>query len=136
MTFAEAQSAYIEDLNALPDWLDKYQYLLQIAGVAAPLPKQCKTEEHRLKSCQADTWLTGSEEDGKLYFRADSEALLVKGILNILTELYSGRTAKEVLNAQFRLLEETGIERNIPASRANGIYKALEWVRDYAQEGR
>lgn len=126
MTIQQAQQEYIEDFCALPDWFAKYEYLIQLAKAAEPLPEEYKTEDNRLHGCQADSWLVIQHRNGKLYYDTDSTAVIVRAILAILAELLSDRTPAEICSASITFLEDSGIAEDIPASRANGIRAAIE----------
>lgn len=125
MTIQQAQQEYIEDFRSLPDWFAKYEYLIQIANVAEHLPEICKTEQTKLHGCQAESWMVITHADGKMYYKTDSTAIVVRAILAILSELLSNRTPEEIIHTSITFLEDTGIAQDIPASRAAGIHEAL-----------
>ncbi len=139
MTIFQAEQAYLNDLRQLPDRLSKYQYVLSIAGLAEAFPDAEKTEANRIKSCQIKTWFCAHVSEGKLFFQSDSESLLIKGILNILTEIYSDHTPQEILSAQSALLQDPEIVSVIPENRSNGIQSVWRNIQAAARtcmEGR
>lgn len=126
MTIQQAQQEYIEDFCSLPDWFAKYEYLIQLAKAAESLPEECKTEQTRLHGCQAESWLVIEYTDGKMYYRTDSTAIIVRAILAILAELLSDHTPEEIVSTPITFLEDAGIAQDIPPSRSAGIHAAIE----------
>ncbi len=136
MTIHELQDAYVQDLAGLKDWFSQYEFLIELAGAMEVMDDEDKNEDTRLKGCQTNAWLIHEYDDGKLYFQADSDALIVKGILGMLTDIFSDRTPEEILNAELFVLQKSGIGANLTQGRANGIQSAIDRIHQIAREAR
>lgn len=133
MTIQELQKEYVHDLVMLNGWFSQYEFLIELAGAMEVMEDNDKCEFTRLKGCQTNAWLVYEYDDGKLYFQADSDALIVKGILGMLTDILSDRTPEEILNADLFVLQESGIGANLTQGRTNGIQSAIDRIREIAQ---
>ena len=134
MTIHELQNEYVQDLIGLKDWFSQYEFLIELAGAMEVMDDEDKNEDTRLKGCQTNAWLAYEYDDGKLYFQADSDALIVKGILGMLTDILSDRTPEEILNAELFVLQKSGIGANLTQGRANGIQSAIGRIHEIARE--
>ena len=132
LSIAEAEQSYIDDLNTLEDWFLQYEYLLRIsADLPRVLPEQ-RTEENRVKGCQSGVWLVLEEDGGRIRVRADSEALIIRGILSIAVYLLNGRTAAEIAGYEPRYIEETNIKKQITTDRFRGLSSVIDTVKAFA----
>ena len=129
----EAKAALIEDFSMYDEWLDKYEYLIDLGHRLEPFPEELKTEDRLIKGCQSRVWLDTVVEDGRLFFRADSDAIITKGIISLLIGVYSGRTAREIAEDDFSFVEQLGLRENLSPTRANGLASMIATIRQTAQ---
>ena len=132
MTINEIQDAIIEEFSELDDWLDRYQLLIDLGNDQQPLPQQEKTESNLIDGCQSRVWLVCDERDGILYFRAESDALIVKGIISLLIKVLSGHTPAEILEADLYFIHDIGLTEHLSPTRSNGLLSMLKQMRLYA----
>ena len=132
MTINEIQDEIIEEFSELDDWLDRYQLLIDLGNDQQPLPQQEKTESNLLDGCQSRVWLVCDERDGILYFRAESDALIVKGIISLLIKVLSGHTPAEILEADLYFIHDIGLTEHLSPTRSNGLLSMLKQMRLYA----
>ena len=134
MTLKEAENAIVEEFSMYDEWLDKYEYLIELGKALKDYPEDAKTEDRLIKGCQSRVWLDYSVEDGKIIFNADSDAIITKGIISLLTEIYSGRTPQEILSSDFSVVEKIGLKENLSPTRANGLVSMIAKIREVAKE--
>ncbi|MCQ2182783.1 MAG: SufE family protein [Bacteroidales bacterium] len=134
MTLAEAKQQIIDDFSMFDEWLDKYEYLIELGRNLSPFKEEMKTEDRLIKGCQSRVWLNCEEKDGKLEFSADSDAIITKGIISLLIGVYSGRTPEEIANDDFGFIEELGLRENLSPTRANGLASMIATIKRTAQE--
>ncbi len=132
-TLQEAQAEVIEDFSMYDEWLDKYEYLIDLGHRLPPFPEELKTEDRLIKGCQSRVWLDTTAEDGRLFFRADSDAIITKGIISLLIGVYSGRTAREIAEDDFSFIERLGLRENLSPTRANGLASMVATIRETAK---
>ena len=139
MNLQEAENAIVEEFSMYDEWLDKYEYLIELGKSLKDYPESEKTDEKLIKGCPSRVWLEHQVEDGKLVFNADSDAIITKGIISLLIGLYSGRTPQEIMSSDFSVVEKIGLKENLSPTRANGlvsmIAKIREIARNYGTEG-
>ena len=134
MTLKEAQDAVIEDFSLYDEWLDKYEYLIELGKNLSDYPEDKKTEDRLIKGCQSRVWLDCSmNADGNIIFSADSDAIITKGIISLLISVYSGRTPKEIAEDDFSFLDSIGLKENLSPTRANGLVSMIETIRSAAK---
>ncbi len=133
-TLEEAKKAVIEDFSMYDEWLDKYEYLIELGRSLEPFPEEKKTEDRLIKGCQSRVWLDGEVSDGFLRFTADSDAIITKGIISLLISVYSGRTPSEIAADDFSFIEEIGLKENLSPTRANGLASMVETIKRIARE--
>ncbi len=131
-TLKEAQEQVVEDFSLYDEWLDKYEYLIDLGKNLPPLDESKKTEERLIKGCQSRVWLDWKIENGRLYFTADSDAIITKGIISLLISVYSGRTPQEISDDDFSFLDRIGLKENLSPTRANGLVSMIETIRKAA----
>jgi len=129
----EAQAEVVDDFSMYDEWLDKYEYLIDLGRRLEAFPEDLKTEDRLIKGCQSRVWLDATVEDGKLYFRADSDAIITKGIISLLIGVYSGRTAREIADDDFSFVDRLGLRENLSPTRANGLASMIATIRQMAQ---
>lgn len=135
MTINERQDEIIEEFEAFDDWLDRYQLLCDYGKELKkdPLPEADKTDTNLIDGCQSKVWFTCRKEaDGKLYFKGDSDALLVQGIVALLLSVLSGNTPKEILEADLYFIDRIGLQEHLSPTRSNGVVAMLKQIRLYA----
>ncbi len=130
----EAEAAVIEDFSAFDEWLDKYEYLIDLGKNLTDYPEEAKTDDRLVKGCQSRVWLDFKVEDGKIFFNADSDAVITKGIISLLISIYSGRTPQEILSSDFSVVEKIGLKENLSPTRANGLVSMISKIRGLATE--
>lgn len=136
LTLEEKKQAVIEDFSLYEEWLDKYEYLIELGKSLDAYPEEKKTEDRLIKGCQSRVWLDYNLQDGKLFFQADSDAIITKGIISLLIGVYSGRTPEEIAADDFGFIEEIGLKENLSPTRANGLVSMIEKIREIAANAR
>lgn len=134
MSLEEKKQEVIDDFSMYEEWLDKYEYLIELGKALEPYPEGEKTEEKLIKGCQSRVWLDYELKDGKLYFRADSDAIITKGIISLLISVYSGRKPEEIAGDDFGFVEQIGLRENLSPTRANGLVSMIATIRRAAEE--
>ena len=134
MTLKEKQQEIIDDFSMYEEWLDKYEYLIELGKSLEGLPEEKKTEDRLIKGCQSRVWLDCEKRDGILYFGADSDALITRGIIAMLVSVYSGRSAAEIMEDDFSFLNALGLKENLSPTRANGLVSMIATIRAKAAE--
>lgn len=122
----------VEEFAMYDEWLDKYEYLIELGKQLAPYPEDARDESHLIKGCQSRVWLDWKVEDGKIVFSADSDAIITKGIISLLVSVYSGRTPREIAEDDFGFLSEIGLKENLSPTRANGLVSMVETIKKAA----
>ncbi|MCQ2131313.1 MAG: SufE family protein [Bacteroidales bacterium] len=130
----EIQQDIIDEFSMFDEWLDKYEYLIDLGKNLDAYPEALKTDDRLIKGCQSRVWLDCKTEDGKLVFIADSDAIITKGIISLLISVYSGRTAEEIASDDFSFLDQIGLKENLSPTRANGLVSMIETIRKAATE--
>ena len=134
MTLKEKQQEIIDDFSLYEEWLDKYEYLIELGKSLEGLPEGKKTEDRLIKGCQSRVWLDCEKRGGALVFAADSDAIITKGIISLLVSVYSGRTPEEILADDFSFLDALGLKENLSPTRANGLVSMIATIRSKAAE--
>jgi cysteine desulfuration protein SufE len=132
MTINEAQDEVIEEFADFTDWMDKYQMLIDLGNDLEVLDEKYKTESNLIDVCQSRVWVQCDYEEGKLVFTADSDALIVKGIIALLIQVLSGHTPKEILDADLYFIEQIGLREHLSPTRSNGLLAMVKQIKAYA----
>ena len=132
MTINEIQDEIIEEFSGLDDWMDKYQLLIDLGNELAPLDERYKTEQNLIDGCQSRVWLQADYENGQIHFSAESDALIVKGIVSLLIRVLSDHTPQEILDADLYFIEEIGLKEHLSPTRSNGLVAMVKQMRTYA----
>lgn len=132
MTINEAQDEVIEEFSDFTDWMDKYQLLIDLGNEQKPLDDKYKTESNLIDGCQSRVWLQADYEDGKIYFTAESDALIVKGIIALLIRVLSGHTSQEILDTDLYFIDRIGLKDHLSPTRSNGLLAMVKQIRMYA----
>ena len=132
MTINEAQDEVIEEFSDFTDWMDKYQLLIDLGNEQEPLDNKYKTESNLIDGCQSRVWLQADYVDGKIIFTAESDALIVKGIIALLIQILSNHTPKEILDADLYFIDTIGLGDHLSPTRANGLLAMVKRIKAYA----
>ena len=132
MTIKEKQQEIVKDFEFLEDWEQKYEYIIDLGKELKGLPEEKKTDENLIKGCQSKVWIDADYRDGKLFFNADSDGILPKGIVSLLVSIYSGHSTKEILDSDFNFISEIGLQEFLSPSRANGLMAMTKQIKFYA----
>jgi len=136
MTINEIQDEIIEEFSGFDDWMDKYQLLIDLGNEQEPLEEKYKTEQNLIDGCQSRVWLVAEEKEVKsekvIHFRAESDALIVKGIVSLLIRVLSDHTPQEILDADLYFIEEIGLKEHLSPTRSNGLVAMVKQMRVYA----
>jgi cysteine desulfuration protein SufE len=136
MTLEEKKQQVIEDFSLYDEWLDKYEYLIELGKSLEAFPEEKKTEDRLIKGCQSRVWLDAEELDGRLNFTADSDAIITRGIIALLIDVYSGRTREEIAGDDFGFVAQIGLKENLSPTRANGLVSMIDTIKRLAENGR
>ncbi|MBQ3187116.1 MAG: SufE family protein [Alistipes sp.] len=126
------QEEIIEEFSVFDDWLDKYDYLISLSEQLPAIDSAHRTEQYLINGCQSRVWVDAREEEGKLYFSADSDAIITKGIIALLIRVMNGRTAREVMEMDLYFIKAIGLEANLSPTRANGLLAMIKQMKLYA----
>lgn len=132
MTIEEIQQEIIEEFSGLDDWMDRYQLLIDLGSEQQPLPEQYKTEKNLIDGCQSRVWLVADYKDGNIQFQAESDALIVRGIVTLLIRVLSNHTPDEILSADLHFINDIGLTEHLSPTRSNGLLAMLKQMRLYA----
>ena len=132
MTINEIQDEIIEEFSGFDDWMDKYQLLIDLGNEQEPLEEKYKTEQNLIDGCQSRVWLQADYADGKIHFTAESDALIVKGIVALLIRVLSDHTPQEILDADLYFIEQIGLKEHLSPTRSNGLVAMVKQIRLYA----
>ena len=129
---SEVQDEVIAEFNDFDDWMDRYQLLIDLGNEQEPLDEKYKTEQNLIEGCQSRVWLQADEVDGKIIFKAESDALIVKGIIALLIKVVSGHTSDEILNSELYFIDRIGLKDHLSPTRSNGLLSMVKQMRMYA----
>ena len=132
MTINELQNNVIEEFADFDDWMDKYALLIDLGNSLPPLEEKYKTESNLIEGCQSRVWLQADYEDGKIIFKGESDAVIVKGIVSLLINIMSNHTPQEILDAELYFIEQIGLKEHLSPTRSNGLVAMVKQMRMYA----
>jgi cysteine desulfuration protein SufE len=132
MTIKEEQDAIIEDFSFFSDWMDKYEYIIQLGKELPLIEEQYKTVGNLIKGCQSRVWLHAEYKDGKVLFTADSDAIITKGLVGMVIRVLSGHTPKEIVDAEIYFIDAIGLKDHLSPTRSNGLLSMLKQIKLYA----
>lgn len=133
-TLQEIENEVVDEFSMFDEWLDKYEYLIELGKSLKDYPESDKIDEKLIKGCQSRVWLDYKVADGKIFFNADSDAIITKGIISLLIKIYSGRTPQEILSSDFSVVDRIGLKENLSPTRAGGLASMIEKIREVAAE--
>lgn len=131
MTTDDIQEQIIEEFSMFDEWLDKYNYLIELSHDLSPIDEKHRTEQYVIKGCQSRVWVDAELRDGKVYFTADSDAIITKGIIALLIRVLNGRTPQEVVDTDLYFIERIGLSENLSPTRANGLLAMIKQMKLY-----
>jgi cysteine desulfuration protein SufE len=131
-TIDELQDEIIEEFSAFDDWMDKYALLIELGNSLPPLDGKYKTENNLIEGCQSRVWLSAEYADGKVFFRGESDAVIVKGIVSLLITVLSGHSPRQILDCDLYFVERIGLKEHLSPTRSNGLVAMLRQMRMYA----
>ena len=132
----ETESDVVDEFSMFDEWLDKYEYLIELGKSLTDYPEEKKTDERLIKGCQSRVWLDYKIDGGRIFFNADSDAIITKGVISLLIRIYSGRTPEEILSSDFSVVDKIGLKENLSPTRANGLVSMIARIREIAAENR
>lgn len=132
MTIKELQNEIIEDFSFYDEWADKYAYIIECGKALKEMDTVLKTEDNKLHGCQSQVWISGSFENGKVHFSADSDALIVKGLIALLVQIYDNQTPDDILNNEPVFIESIGMSNHLSPTRSNGLVAMVKQIKFYA----
>ena len=132
-TINETQDEIIEEFEDMTDWMDRYAYIIDLGNTLAEYPDSEKTPQNLIEGCQSRVWIDAKESEGKIEFQADSDALIVKGIVALLMRVLNDRTPDEILEADLYFIDKIGLRDHLSPTRSNGLVAMVKQIRDYAR---
>lgn len=132
MTIDEKQDEIIAEFADIDDWMDRYGYIIDLGNALPPIDEKYRTPQHLIEGCQSRVWLNAELIDGKVHYTADSDAIIVKGIISLLIDVLSDHTPDEILNADLRFIDEIGLSSHLSPTRSNGLLAMVKQMRLYA----
>ena len=132
MTLNEVQEEIIVEFEQFGDWMEKYNYLIDLSKNLEPLDAKYKTNDNLIRGCQSRVWLTAEMKDGLLVFKADSDAIITKGIIALLVRVLSGRKPEEIMNIDLYFIDQIGLRQNLSPTRSNGLLSMVKQMKIYA----
>lgn len=132
MTIKEIQDEIVDEFSMFDDWMQRYEYIIDLGKALPLIDEKFKTEENIIKGCQSKVWLQGEENNGKIVFTADSDAILTKGIIAILIRAFSNQNASDILEANTDFIDEIGLKEHLSPTRANGLVSMIKQIKMYA----
>ncbi len=134
MSIQEVQEEIVNDFSAFEEWMDKYEYIIELGKSLPIIDSSEKIDSNLIKGCQSRVWVHTSFEDGKLFFTADSDAIITKGIISLLIKVYNGRTPSEILSSDLSFIDRIGLKENLTPTRTNGLLSMIEQIRTEASK--
>ncbi len=128
----EAESEIVEDFALFDSWEDKYEYIIDLGKKLAPLHEVYKTEENKVKGCQSTVWMHAEEKAGRIFFKAESDAVIVKGLVSMLIRVLNGRTPDEIIHAKLDFINKIGMTSHLAQTRSNGLFAMVKQMKNYA----
>jgi cysteine desulfuration protein SufE len=132
MTIQQSQDTILQEFEHFSDWMDKYNYLIELGKSLPLIDEQYKTEQFLISGCQSQVWLHASLENGNVYFRADSDAIITKGIVNLLIRVFSEHTPDEIIGANLEFIDKIGLREHLSPTRSNGLMSMIKQMKLYA----
>jgi cysteine desulfuration protein SufE len=128
----DVENEIVDEFSAFEDWMDKYEYIIELGKSVPVIDESQKIEANLIKGCQSRVWLSSEFRDGKIFFSADSDAIITKGIISLLVRVFNGRRPDEILSSDFTFVEKIGLKENLSPTRANGLVSMIKQIQNYA----
>ncbi|MBK6875891.1 MAG: SufE family protein [Ignavibacteria bacterium] len=132
-TLRETEDEIIDEFSLFDDWMSKYEYIIELGKHLPIIDAEHKTEEFKIKGCQSQVWLTAEMKDGKLHYKAESDAVITKGIIALLIRVLSGHKPEEILNAELGFIDKIGMHEHLSPNRSNGLTAMINYMKNYAK---
>ena len=132
MTIEEIQQEIVDEFSGYDDWMDKYRYLIELGNDMPPYPEEQRTQQNLIDGCQSQVWIYAEYRDGKIFFEADSDAIIVKGIVGLLVRVFSDHTPQEILDTNLHFIDDIGLKENLTPTRSNGLLAMIKQMKLYA----
>lgn len=132
MTVKEKEQQVVDDFAIYDDWLDKYEYIIELGKGLDGYPEALKTDDHLIKGCQSRVWLDAEYKDGKIFLKADSDAIITKGIISLLISVYDGASPQEITASDFGFVAQIGLKENLSPTRSNGLVSMIARLKELA----
>ena len=132
MKIKEIQEEIVDEFSMFDDWMERYEYIIELGKKLPLIQEEFKTENNLIKGCQSKVWLQGEQNDDKVVFTADSDAILTKGIIAILIRTFSNQSAKDILEADMDFIDKIGLKEHLSPTRANGLVSMIKNIKMYA----
>ncbi|MGL4584681.1 MAG: SufE family protein [Flavobacterium sp.] len=132
MTIKEIQDEIVDDFSMFDDWMQRYEYIIELGKSLPLIDPQYQVEQNLIKGCQSQVWLYAELKEDKIFFTANSDAILTKGIIAILIRVFSGQKAEDILNADMAFIDEIGLKEHLSPTRANGLVSMIKQIKMYA----
>lgn len=131
-TIEAIEEEIIDEFSLFDSWDDKYEYIIDLGKKLTPLKDQYKTDEHKVRGCQSTVWLVADYKDGKVIYKAESDAVIVKGLISLLIRVLSGHTPDEIIHAKLEFIQKIGMTTHLAQTRANGLLAMVKQMKNYA----
>lgn len=132
MTIKEIQDEIVDEFSMFEDWMQRYEYIIELGKTLPMIKEEYKTDVNLIKGCQSKVWLQGEQDDDKVVFTADSDAILTKGIIAILIRAFNNQKAIDIVNADLKFIDDIGLKEHLSATRANGLVSMIKNIKMYA----
>ncbi len=132
MTINDIQDQIVEEFSGYDDWMDKYSYLIELGNDMPPYPEEFRKQENIIEGCQSTVWIYAQKQDGKVVYYADSDAIIVKGIVALLLRVLSKQKAEDIINADLYFIDKIGLKENLTPTRSNGLLAMIKQMKVYA----
>lgn len=132
MSISEIENEITDEFAFFPEWADKYEYLIELGKKLKDYPEDKRTDDNKVKGCQSSVWLTTEEKEGRIFFKADSDSTIVKGLIALLTRVLSGQNPDEIVNAKLEFIDKIGLRQHLAQTRTNGLSAMIKQMKMYA----
>lgn len=132
MTIAEIENEITDEFSFFPDWTDKYEYLIELGHKLTGFPKDEMVDDNKIKGCQSSVWLVTELKDGKIFYKADSDSVIVKGLIALLIRVLSGQKPDDIINAKLEFIDKIGLRLHLAPTRSNGLSAMIKQMKMYA----
>lgn len=131
-SITEIEKEIVEEFSLFDNWDDKYEYIIDLGKKLPPLEAEHKRDENKVKGCQSTVWLAADFKDGKIFYKADSDAVIVKGLISMLIRVLSGKSPDDIINAKLNFMNEIGMTSHLAQTRSNGLLAMVKQIKNYA----